>query len=66
MPVKLVKRLVTTIIVCVNLINPQRMRRGVTVVICLCVCVSLTDFGDSVIIRLKTSTNAKQTILYWA
>ena len=24
------------------------MRRGVTVVICLCVCVSLTDFGDRV------------------
>ena len=30
----------------------------------LFVCVSLTDFGDRVVITLKTSVNAKQTILY--
>ena len=45
------------------------MRERVTVVVCLSVCVCVCvcvhpDFGDCVVITLKTSTNAKQTILY--
>ena len=43
-----------------TVINPQRACERVTVVDCLSVCVSLTDFGDPVVITLKTSINAKQ------
>ena len=49
------------------IINPQRMRRGLATILIMFVCLSvchLQDLGDSIVLTLKTSINAKQIMFH--
>ena len=56
----------TEVLLYLDVINPQCMRRGVIVVSCLselCVCVT-HNLGDRIVITLETSINTEQIMLY--